>query len=233
MLSQIEIRKTEDGSYTLFNPGIGETYHSGFGAVNESMHVFILAGLHFIRERERHLRILEVGLGTGLNCLLTLKEAEKSRLKIEYTAIEPFPPDDELINQLNYQSIICESLPDQVIRAGAATDIFSRIHSDDWDKLNKVTDHFSLKKIRTTFQDFSITSPTFNLVYFDAFSPAAQPELWTEEIFRKMAGMMLKGGVLVTYSAKGQVRRNMQAAGFKVERLPGPTGKREMLRGVI
>jgi tRNA U34 5-methylaminomethyl-2-thiouridine-forming methyltransferase MnmC len=221
---QIEIRKTQDGADTLFNREIGETYHSTFGAVSESNHVFIRAGLDFIVEKERQIRILEVGLGTGLNLLLTFKRAQESGLSIEYTAIEPFPPDNELIDQLNYKEIICES---------AAQDLFSVIHSSDWNELTRINNQFCFRKINTSLQDYLMNKPSFNLVYFDAFSPAAQPELWTESIFQNLAGMMLEGGVLVTYSAKGQVRRNMQSAGFKVERLPGPTGKREMLRGII
>jgi tRNA U34 5-methylaminomethyl-2-thiouridine-forming methyltransferase MnmC len=223
-MESLELRKTGDGSHTLFNPEIGESYHSGFGAHNESMHVFITSGLYFMAEKSKELNIFEVGLGTGLNVLLTIEEAKKRGLQVEYTAIEPFPLTSEIVATLNYGSLICES---------SADNAFQMIHNSPWEEYIPLNDRFIFQKIKIMLQDFVDVSKKYELVYFDAFSPAAQPELWTEDIFRKIASMMKEGGVLVTYSAKGQVRRDMQAAGFVVERLPGPAGKREMLRGII
>jgi tRNA U34 5-methylaminomethyl-2-thiouridine-forming methyltransferase MnmC len=214
----IEIIKTSDGSHSLYLKDRDETYHSKHGAIQESRHVFIGAGLRPIIESGlKEINILEVGFGTGLNALLTLIEAEKSKLVIRYTSLEAFPLSIEVINQLNYGTVL------------EADNEFKKIHESPWKEPQKISSNFTLKKEETRLEDFE-PEDQFDLVYFDAFAPTVQPELWTESIFRKMYAALNNGGVLVTYCSKGAVRRAMIAVGFTVERLPGPPGKREILR---
>jgi tRNA U34 5-methylaminomethyl-2-thiouridine-forming methyltransferase MnmC len=212
-----EVITTEDGSSTIFLPELNENYHSTHGAVRESMHVFIDAGLKQINSDK--IKIFEVGFGTGLNCWLTFKNSEGR--DILYHAIERFPIEDNLIQKLNYGQF-----------TGVGGDLFfSQIHEFPWEKELMMSQRFMLKKIKGDLISFE-TPQTYNLIYFDAFAPEVQPELWSAEVFRKMYDMLEPGGILVTYCAKGEVRRTMQACGFAVERLPGPPGKREMLRAI-
>ncbi len=210
--------KTDDGSHTLSLPSAGETYHSRFGAIRESRHVFINNGL-LVSEKDP-LHILEIGFGTGLNALLTLQETEDTVRRIHYTALERYPVPLEIVSRLNYCNLLnidCER--------------FLRMHTLPWGKESSLTDRFSLLKI----QDDLLTSHLpghYDLIYFDAFSAAAQPEMWTPEIFSKIGSAMTQGAILVTYAAKGSVRRALQQTGFRVERLPGPPGKREMIRAI-
>ncbi len=210
---------TEDGSHSLFVPSLNETYHSRHGAIQESRHVFIKSGLEKLLERTNDLRLLEVGFGTGLNIWLTLKALLGKNAKAHCITLETFPLDKETYSSLNFADDSSYELKNY----------FTSIHQAHWNESVAITGNFSLEKIQTSFQDFS-TDKKFNLVYYDAFGPPVQPELWEPPIFEKMATLMEQGGILVTYCAKGQVRRNMEAAGFSVERLKGPPGKREMLR---
>lgn len=209
-----EIIATEDGSATLFIPELNEHYHSIHGARKESMHVYIESGLKQLLNspgvKPVQIRILEMGFGTGLNALLTLEATPD--LLVSYTAIEKYPLSADETAALNY--------PEEA---------FPRMHKGPWEEFFPVTQKFRLKKLKLDLSDYE-TEERFNLMYFDAFAPDLQPDLWTAEIFSKLYTLMLPGGILTTYSAKGQVRRNMQAAGFAVERIPGPPGKREMLR---
>ena len=214
----LEVIKTSDGSQTLYLKDKDETYHSRHGAIQESRHVFIEAGLKpLIESGKKEIRILEVGFGTGLNALLTFLEAEKYRIPLRYTSLEAFPVSDEIVSQLDYGSTL------------NSNDFFQKMHALSWNEDHSLSEFFSLKKIQSKLEDFN-TDEKFDLIYFDAFAPRVQPELWTEEIFRKMYELTGSGGVLVTYCSKGDVRRAMIAAGFQVEKLPGPPGKREMLR---
>ncbi|MBL7741788.1 MAG: tRNA (5-methylaminomethyl-2-thiouridine)(34)-methyltransferase MnmD [Chitinophagaceae bacterium] len=213
---------TKDGSHTISIPEMKVTYHSVHGAIQESQQVFIQAGfygLHAIAGPGQ-LCILEVGFGTGLNMLLTAIEAEKTERNIYYAALEPNPLDEAEAVSLNY----CRLLDREDLQED-----FIRVHRCPWNKSISVTEHLLLHKSDKTLQAFQHAT-LFNLIYFDAFAPVAQPELWTKEIFEKLYKLLLPGGILVTYCSKGVVRRNMQAAGFTTERLPGPPGKREMLR---
>ena len=215
---------TEDGSHTLKLEGKDEHYHSTFGAISESMHVFIEAGLTFTAGRSTSpLKILEIGLGTGLNVLLTINHASKGGLIIDYTGLEPYPLDRSMWMQLNY--------PDLVEEAGAG-EWFRKIHESAWESIVEISPSFRLRKHKIKLQDFDHPEKAFHLIYFDAFSPDIQAELWIEEIFRKLSLMTKPEGVLVTYSAKGRVRRALESVGYNVERLPGPRGKREMIRAV-
>lgn len=212
---------TEDGSYTLFNSVLGEHYHSIHGAVQESRHVFLEAGYRYICNKFRDIRILEVGFGTGLNALLTLDASVKTGVNTRYHALEPFPPDWSVIEEISYCS------PGGL---EGFTDDFRKMHHAMPDKEIHLRENFTFCLSRNRLEDAGPGSGKYNLVYFDAFSPETAPELWEPEIFRKLRLSMDQGGVLVTYCAKGRVRRTLQEAGFSAERLPGPPGKREMLR---
>jgi len=221
-----EIIITADGSHTLYSREFDQHYHSIHGAVTESRHIFIEAGLHHaLARRDIHftgpLNILEIGFGTGLNALLTLAEAERNGIRIHYTAIEAYPLTDRIWRALNYPVLF-----------GSADyhAVFSKLHLADWEKPESLSACFTLLKHRTTLESYSPTGGYFDLVYFDAFDPAAQPELWTPEIFSKLHQAMKPGGILVTYSVKGTVTRTLRSSGFQIEKLPGPPGKRHILR---
>jgi tRNA U34 5-methylaminomethyl-2-thiouridine-forming methyltransferase MnmC len=223
MNQELILTKTADGSHTLFVPGLNEHYHSINGAIAESRHIFIEAGFKAVPGKTRTVNLLEVGLGTGLNVLLTFLESERSGRKVNYVALEPFPPAMDLIGQLNYPGLIgsCEERL-----------IFSKIHLIPWEVPHYISENFVLYKIRQGIEQVSLSPDKFNLVYFDAFSPEVQAEMWSAEIFQKIFQSMEPGGILVTYSAKGEIRRTMKAAGFEVEKLPGPAGKREITRAM-
>jgi len=205
---------SKDGSSTLFAPGFDEHYHSIHGAIQESLHVFLRAGLSQLEKKQ--IAILEMGFGTGLNALLTALHGAK---EIDYTSLEAYPVPAEMLQTLNYAEQI----------GGKAPELFSKIHQLPWEEKGAVLDHFSLKKVQVRLEDFE-TTDSFDLIYYDAFAPSAQAELWTEQIFLKLYAFLNPGGILVTYCAKGNVRRAMIASGFQVEKIPGPPGKREMLR---
>jgi tRNA U34 5-methylaminomethyl-2-thiouridine-forming methyltransferase MnmC len=215
-----EIIRTADGSHTVSVPEMNVTYHSVHGAIQESIHVFIEAGLQYMSARFKEsdmLRIFEMGFGTGLNAFLTAIWANEGQAKVHYTAVETSPLFLEEAATLNY----ADSLGHH--------DLFQQLHRSNWNDETRLNEFFILEKRRTSLLDFA-TNKQFHLVYFDAFAPSAQPELWTKEIFEKLHSMLLPGGTLVTYCSKGDVRRAMIAAGFTVEKIPGPPGKREMLR---
>ena len=217
-----EIITTADGSHSISVPELNVTYHSIHGAIQESMHVFIQAGLidSEIFEYIGVHQILEIGFGTGLNALLTLMEADKHKNRVYYTAIEPYPLNEEIISQLNY----CEQLNLPQYKPH-----FERMHETSWEEMYEISEYFRLTKTKCNVVDFT-TNDLFDIIYFDAFAPTAQPELWTKEIFDKMYSILKPHGILVTYCSKGDVRRAMIAAGFEVEKLQGPPRKREMLR---
>lgn len=216
-----EIIVTEDGSHSIAIPELNVTYHSIHGAMQESKHVFIEAGLYGSGHTKWPdlLNIFEMGLGTGLNAFLTAIEAEKQKMKIHYTAVEQFPILIEEAKALNY----IEHLHHE--------DLFQKIHESEWGEDVVLSEYFTLQKEKANLINYSINQP-FNLIYYDAFTPNSQPELWTREIFEKLFRMLQTNGILVTYCSKGDVRRAMMAAGFKVEKLKGPPGKREMLRTI-
>jgi len=207
---------TRDGSPTVAIPDMGLTYHSIHGAVQESMHVFINEGLLPLLNKKPVLKIFEMGFGTGLNALLTARIATEHQQKIEYTVIEKYPLGDEELHGLHY---------------GDDANLLSMLHSCAFNERHHITECFSLLKLEEDLVEAPLNSG-FDLVYYDAFAPAAQPELWTKEIFEKLLKSMEPGAVLVTYCSKSDVRRAMQAAGFVVEKRPGPPGKREMLRAM-
>ena len=215
-----EIIITSDGSTTIHLPEWNEQYHSKHGAIQESYHVFIKNGLDNLKSKKTRISILEIGFGTGLNCFITYLESIKQNLAIDYVGIEAYPVNHEEVEKLNY----IKELNAQIYEKD-----FSRMHKLDWGEKQTITDSFSLTKRKQFFREIEDEN-TFHLIYFDAFGARVQPELWTASLFKKMYNALKLDGVLVTYSAKGSVRRAMQEVGFTVERLKGPPGKREMLR---
>jgi len=218
-----KIITTSDGSKTIQIEDWNEQYHSIHGAIQEANHVFLKHGLLFFNvefdSESKPISILEIGFGTGLNAFLTLIEAEKLKLKLNYIGVEAYPVQLEEINQLNYVELISKS----------HEAVFNTLHSTSWETPHDITPDFKLEKQEKFFKDITAVN-AYNIIYFDAFGARVQPDLWTEDIFKIMYNALQDNGVLVTYSAKGSVRRAMQAVGFIVERLPGPPGKREMLR---
>ena len=216
-----EVVLTNDGSHTLFLPEMNEQYHSLNGAITESKHVYIEKGFNYWNNKNAI--VFEVGFGTGLNTLLTAIEAKKTKKHCLYYTIEKYPLDLELIKKLNYGKLISKE----------AENCYMKIHEAEWSKTTQINEYFSVYKIEGDLKTFIFNEiPLFGVIYFDAFGPEKQPEMWTNDIFRKMADQTSENGVIVTYSAKGEVRRQLQNAGFEMERLPGPPGKKQMLRGI-
>ncbi len=219
---KLEVITTEDGSHSIFNKELNESYHSKFGAINESMVVFINSGFRQLLHKKK-LNILEIGFGTGLNALLTGNIAIENQIEVNYYSIEPFPILPEIYNQLNYPELLNKKEDDG---------LFRKLHEVGWNKLYIINDHFSITKLNLKLEDTELNQNFFDLVYYDAFSPEVQAQLWTQSIFEKIYNSMSQGGIFTTYSAKGSVRRNLIQSGFKTERIPGPKGKREIIRAV-
>lgn len=214
-----QLIKTSDGSHTIYVPELDENYHSIHGAVQESKFIFIKNGLEFCQADP--ISILEVGFGTGLNALLTAIISMTGTREVNYTSIEKHPLDNKLISSLNHYKFAGEN----------GRKIFHRIHSSSWGRYVNICKNFNLKKIRTDLTKEQL-SGLYDLIYFDAFGPDKQPEMWTREIFDGISSITNKNGILVTYSAKGEVKRMLKASGFDVTLLPGPPGKRQMIRAV-
>lgn len=209
---------TADGSSTIYLPQWDENYHSKHGAIQEAKHVFIKHGLSLFSERK--ITILEIGFGTGLNSFITFLEAKKLNIEVDYVGVEAYPVAYEELEKLNYVS---------ELDALNFKSVFDEMHQQKWETKNEISAKFLLTKRQQLFHEIN-DEKAFDLIYFDAFGARVQPELWTEEIFEAMFKALKSGGVLVTYCAKGSVRRAMLKVGFLVEKLPGPPGKREMLR---
>ncbi len=220
---KVELVKTGDGSSTLYLCEQNEHYHSYNGAITESRHIFINAGLdyHVRQVNKKEINLLEVGMGTGLNVFLTfLYSKQHPGFKINYLTLEPHPVKQSYVDQLNY--------PD-FLNSNCYSDVFTSMHTSRFNDKMKFSQHFLFSKRQEKIQD-SVFHESLDIVYFDAFSPRLQPELWTKEIFFKIFGTLQPGGILVTYCAKGEVKRILKNTGFFVESIPGPPGKREMIR---
>jgi tRNA U34 5-methylaminomethyl-2-thiouridine-forming methyltransferase MnmC len=215
-----KIIKTEDGSHTLKHATYPEHYHSTFGAIQESQHIFIKSGLEQLAHGTNKINVFEVGFGTGLNALLTYQWANDNKTFVNYLGIEAYPISLEISKQLNYPQLL-----------NADREVFSKMHYDKADEVT-LSKYFVLQRITGFFEELQLEPNVYNLVYFDAFSPDSQPELWTESIFSKLFVAMKMNGVLTTYSTKGIVKRALKSSGFKIEKLPGPPGKREILRAI-
>jgi tRNA U34 5-methylaminomethyl-2-thiouridine-forming methyltransferase MnmC len=211
--------RTSDGSHTLFVPELNEHYHSIHGAVQESRFVFIQNGFDTCKANPAN--IFEVGFGTGLNVLLTAIESNKGERIVRYTSFEKYPVSEELVKTLNHS----------LFAGKEGETIYHSIHSAPWNIWTNICKNFQLLKIKGDFTIDPLTG-SYDLIYFDAFGPDKQPEMWTEKMFEKIASITKKNCIFVTYSAKGAVKRNLQYNGFKVTLLPGPPGKRQMIRAV-
>lgn len=217
-----EIKITADGSHTLYLKSLDETYHSIHGAIQEAIHVYINAGFNYYKNRAQ-LNVLEVGFGTGLNAFLTYQESLKNNIEVNYTSIEAYPLQKESIDKLNYLSEL--NVAEKEIK------LFNKLHEAKWNENEKITASFSLTKLELMLQDFT-REEQYDVIYFDAFGPRVQPELWETSILQQMFNALKVNGVLVTYCAKGSVKRALKEVGFKIESIPGPPGKREMTRAI-
>jgi len=213
-----EIITTSDGSHTLYVPEINEHYHSVNGALQESLHIFIKNG--FETTTANHVNILEIGFGAGLNALLTAISAEKNKREVFYTAIEKYPLPQTITDVLNYETLLD-------VQHG----LFRQIHNAPWNCYHTITQHFTIGKIAADATKI-IPEGKYDIIYFDAFDPNKQPEMWTKEIFEKIYLFTSESGILLTYSAKGEVKRNLKSCGFSVAILPGPPGKRHIVKAV-
>lgn len=217
---------TDDGSQTLCHSLLGELYHSDRGAVGESLYVYVECGLEFVASKQKEeaeqlqtsVKILEIGFGSGLNALLTMQKAIDQSISVDYHAVELYPLPDTIYNSMAY----AEQHPE-----------FVELHRAPWSGHNtRINSNMTLSKYCADIKDFELTDTDFDLIYFDAFSPEVQPELWSEQVMERMYGMLRQGGVLVTYSAKGVVKEALRKAGFSVHRLEGALGKRHMVRAI-
>jgi tRNA U34 5-methylaminomethyl-2-thiouridine-forming methyltransferase MnmC len=216
-LNQLVI--TSDGSHTIFVPELNEHYHSVHGAVQESEYIFIERGFAFCKADP--VNIFEVGFGTGLNALLTAVNNSDKNRKVFYTSVEKYPVEDKLVQLLNHN----------MFAGDEGERKFKLIHSATWGEMHNICNNFNIRKIHGDLLTDKF-SGNYDLIYFDAFGPDKQPEMWSSAIFEKISEITKPGGILVTYSAKGQVKRNLRAAGFEVTLLPGPPGKRQIIRAI-
>ena len=214
-----KIVKTSDGSHTIYVPELDEHYHSIHGAIQESNHIFINSG--FDACKAEPVRILEIGFGTGLNAFLTYLRAEAMKRTVYYTAIEKFPLSIETAMELNYHEFTGQK----------SREILLKLHEAEWNRKIMLSDFFTIEKLSNDFTSLKLNGK-YDLVYFDAFGPDKQPEMWTGEMFLKISEATVSGGILVTYSAKGEVKRHLRAGNYNVELLPGPPGKRQITRAV-
>jgi tRNA U34 5-methylaminomethyl-2-thiouridine-forming methyltransferase MnmC len=213
-----ELRLTADGSPTLYVPELDETYHSMHGSVQEARHVFIENGLRFVATESKQVNILEVGFGTGLNALLTAQYATENAIRVNYVGLEAYPVEEAIWKEINYHT------------DAEARSLYTKIMAHPFGETISIELNFSLFKEAKLIQDW-VANGTFDLIYYDAFGPRAQAEMWELPIFEKLYSLLNVGGALVTYCAQGQFKRHLKSLGMRVESLPGPPGKREMTRG--
>jgi len=226
----VHIITTKDGSDTLYSEQFNEIYHSGNGAIQESQHVFIQHGLDYVINSlieadstgdNLQVKIFEMGFGTGLNALLTMLEAEKRNVKIDYETIELYPVPVETIKALNYT---------QILGYEHCYGPYHTMHLMNWNETHTIAPNFTFKKIKGSLIDYQLSIANYQLIYFDAFAPEQQPELWTSDIMRKIYSILSPNGILVSYSSKSAFQKALKEVGFTVEKIPGPPGKREMVR---
>lgn len=218
-MDHLEIITTSDGSHTLRNTELNETYHSVHGAVRESTHVFIRSGLDFFRTHNQRpfISVFEVGFGTGLNTLLTLQYALQNSVDVRYTTLETYPLSADVVAKLNY--------------GAEGRDEFDAIHNARWDEPISITPRFRLMKLNMSLHDV-IAQEKYDVIFFDAFAASVQPDMWTINALNRVTSRLNENGVFVTYSAKGQLKRDLRELGLEVETLPGPPGKKEMVRAI-
>jgi tRNA U34 5-methylaminomethyl-2-thiouridine-forming methyltransferase MnmC len=222
-VSTLQLVVSEDGSHTLYNPLIDETYHSTRGAIQESKHVFINEGLTYWSKinPQKGIKVLEIGMGTGLNVWLTAIWAFENKIKVDFLALEPFPIQQDLVEKLNFTQMT----------SMLGLDAFQKIHQSNWEVEVHLHPYFSLKKSKKGILEAHVQP--VDVIYFDAFAPSKVPAMWELPVFEKVALFASEGTILSTYCAKGQVRRDLTSVGFKVDRIPGPPGKRQMMRALF
>jgi len=223
-MESVTLQVTGDGSHTLFVPALNETYHSHHGALQESAHVFIDHGLlHAVQQQQlSHIRVFEVGFGTGLNALLTLQAEMNNAFTVLYTSLEPYPVSLEVAMQLNYPTLLGQT---------ALASLFEALHAAPWNTTEAIIPGFTLDKRTQKLEEFQATEGNgYDVVFFDAFAPNKQSELWQPAALQVVFGALRPGAVLTTYCSQGQFRRNLAQVGFAVYKIPGPPGKREMVR---
>lgn len=221
-MESLQVITTADGSHSLLNTTLNETYHSVHGAIRESLHVFIDHGLRVAEQKQpgKNIRVLELGFGTGLNAVLTLIEAKRQHLTVYYETWELHPVPGSLISQLNYGNALGDEQG------------FKAVHEAAWDNEVGLIPSFTLYKRRKDLLRDELEG-SFDVIYYDAFAPSKQPEMWTQEVLRKVTSHLSPGGIWITYCAKGQVKRDLASFGLTVETLPGPPGKKEMIRATL
>jgi tRNA U34 5-methylaminomethyl-2-thiouridine-forming methyltransferase MnmC len=209
----LELHITKSGENTIYIPSMDETYHSRNGAISESNHVFIEQG---INRSQGNIHVLEIGFGTGLNALLASQEAERQNRKIAYHTLEPFPVPNDILIELNYGHLLKDD------------DLFKKIHDTKWESNEPITSNFTIHKTTQKLEYINLHKSQYDVIFFDAFAPKKQPELWSKEIFIKLFKSLKNKGILTTYSAAGQLKRDLKSVGFYLEHPPGANGKREM-----
>ncbi|MFK7948465.1 MAG: tRNA (5-methylaminomethyl-2-thiouridine)(34)-methyltransferase MnmD [Saprospiraceae bacterium] len=214
--------ETQDGSHSVFSDKYGVSYHSKYGAIQETQHVFINAGLRLKAVEQSEISILEIGFGTGLNAFMTYLESEKRGLTIDYIGVEAYPISMEIAKNLNFATQVQQ--PESQF-------VLNKIHEVEWERSVAINDHFKLTKVKKLFETLDYENQ-FDIIYFDAFAPTSQPELWQIPLLTSMYKALKQHGIFVTYCAKGQFKRDLKAIGFTVEAIPGPPGKREMTRAL-
>lgn len=217
-----ELFKTEDGSYSLKSEKFGVSYHSKYGAIQETQHVFIDAALKPVMDKKSELNLLDIGFGTGLNAFMSLLQARKQNKKVNYTGMEAFPISMDTAMKLDYTEAL--DVPE-------LKDAFLKMHSSLSDETIELDPLFSFEKRIQDFKELT-DKEQYDVIFFDAFAPNAQPELWEVDLLSLMYNALKPGGIMTTYCAKGQVKRNLKAIGFEIEAIPGPPGKREMTRAI-
>ena len=222
MNDKVQLKLTGDGSHTLYVPALNENYHSYHGAYAEAVHVFIRMGLEAAQGTFNPIHVLEVGFGTGLNATLAYGFATEHAHTVHYTGVEKYPLPATITSQLNYREFWKEELEQS----------FQKMHREAWGETIIFNPYFQFKKIAGAVQEQVLEADHYHVIFFDAFAPEKQPDMWTVELFTQLYHSLQPGGMLVTYCAKGQFKRDLKAAGFEVQNLPGPPGKREMVRGV-
>jgi tRNA U34 5-methylaminomethyl-2-thiouridine-forming methyltransferase MnmC len=222
-MNELHIFETHDGSHSIFSEEFGVSYHSKYGAVRETQHVFIDAALRFKAILNPEIKILEMGFGTGLNALMTYFEARKRNLHVYYQTIEAYPITMEQVHHLNFNEVL--RIPE------SSKHIFESLHQLPWGITHTIDSNFSFQKQLCLFEEATINN-LFDIIYFDAFAPTSQPLLWEAPLMQKMYDALEEDGILVTYCAKGEVKRTLRSVGFELECLSGPPGKREMTRAI-